>query len=344
MVAIASGPPIRDGLARHRRALVRTAQVGLVAAIGWFLVRPQLAAVDLASLRAADRGWLALAALAAGLSMLSLTLLTVRLLPPVGRPAWSRVARSDVSALALGRSVPNGGAVGIAVNLRLLADQGVTVRDATVSKLAQGIGSGMVLHLLILLGLAGSALAGAWAPWGWLPLVTSAAFLGFGAVVLTAAGRPRMWAVLGSGLSRMPRVGTRLGAAVAGVGQAEAIGHLRASTATPRRAAPMLGCSIGIWVGDALALWAALRAFGVHAGLLALLVAYAAQSVSGWVPITPGGVGIAEVMMIPALVALGGAEPAVAGGIVAWRVVAYWLPIPLGVLAYASLTWRRPRH
>lgn len=344
MVAIALGrPPGWGRLARHRASVSASVQVGLVAAIAWFLVRPQFAAVDLSGLRAADRTWLAVAGLAALLSMLALTLLSVRLLPPLGRPAWSRVARSDVSALALGRSVPNGGALGIALNLRLLARQGVAVRDATVSKLAQGLGSGMVLHVLILLGLTGSAFAGAWTSWAWLPLSTSLAFLGFGALVFTAAARPRLWATLGRGTGRLPWVGRRLGRALGGVGHADAVGHLRASLATPRRAAPMLACSIGVWATDALALWAALRALGVHAGLLALLIAYAAQSVSGWVPVTPGGIGVAEAMMVPALVSLGGDPAAVIGGVVAWRVVAFWLPIPLGLLAYASLAWR-PRR
>lgn len=342
MVALAPGR-LAAWPSRHRRPLRTCVQLGVVAAIGWLLLRPQLSAIESESFRSADRAWLVVAGLAALMSMLSLTLLTVRLLPPDGRPGWSRVARSDVSALALGRSVPNGSALGIAVNLRLLSNQGVAVRDATVSKLAQGLGSGMVLHVLILLGLSASALAGTWAALAWLPLLTSAGFLAAGMLVLFAAGRTRLWSTLGRAAGRLPRFGDRLGRAISGLGHADAVAHLRASATTPRRAAPLLAFSLGIWACDAFALWAALRAFDVHAGLLALLIAYAAQSVGGWVPATPGGVGIGEAMMIPALMALGGDRAGVVGGILAWRVVAFWLPIPLGALAYASLTWGRAR-
>jgi hypothetical protein len=53
-------------------------------------------------------------------------------------------------------------------------------------------------------------------------------------------------------------------------------------------------------------------------------------------PITPSGLGLSEGLMIPALIAVGSPRVAVALGVLTWRAIAYWLPIPLGATAYAA--------
>jgi hypothetical protein len=64
---------------------------------------------------------------------------------------------------------------------------------------------------------------------------------------------------------------------------------------------------------------------------------FGVQALAAWLPITPSGLGISEAVMIPALIAFGSPRSAAVLGILTWRVLAYWLPIPLGALAFGSL-------
>jgi uncharacterized protein (TIRG00374 family) len=96
------------------------------------------------------------------------------------------------------------------------------------------------------------------------------------------------------------------------------------------------GWSATNWSLDALALWSSLRACGAHPGLEALAVAFAIACFGTWLPITPSGLGLSEGLMIPALIAAGSPRVAVALGVLTWRAIAYWLPIPLGATAYAA--------
>ena len=58
------------------------------------------------------------------------------------------------------------------------------------------------------------------------------------------------------------------------------------------------------------------------------------------VPITPGGLGVIEAVLIPTLVAFGAPAAVAAVGVVAYRLVNFWLPIPVGFVAYAILDRR----
>ena len=61
--------------------------------------------------------------------------------------------------------------------------------------------------------------------------------------------------------------------------------------------------------------------------------------VLGVLPVTPGGVGIVEGVLVPTLVASGASTQAALVGVLGWRLISYWLPIPLG-----ALTWLTLRH
>lgn len=65
-------------------------------------------------------------------------------------------------------------------------------------------------------------------------------------------------------------------------------------------------------------------------------------------PLTPGGLGIIEGILIPSLVALGDAAlTPVTLGVLTWRLFEYWLPIPVAGVTYLSLRlaqWRSQRN
>ncbi|CCH87738.1 Putative Glycosyl transferase [Modestobacter italicus] len=97
-----------------------------------------------------------------------------------------------------------------------------------------------------------------------------------------------------------------------------------------------------------LVLLLALRFCGVGADQVAwteALAVFAFARLLTAVPFTPGGLGVIEVAMIGGLAAAGGDRPAVAAGVLVFRVLTYVLPIPFGVLTYVfwqrNKSWRR---
>jgi hypothetical protein len=55
------------------------------------------------------------------------------------------------------------------------------------------------------------------------------------------------------------------------------------------------------------------------------------------IPLTPGGLGVVEATLTSILVGFGTARGVATLGVVAYRLINFWLPIPLGGAAYLSL-------
>jgi uncharacterized protein (TIRG00374 family) len=97
------------------------------------------------------------------------------------------------------------------------------------------------------------------------------------------------------------------------------------------------GWSMINWGLDFVALYASLTAFDADIRLEGVAVAFAIACFGTWLPITPSGLGVTEGLMIPALIAFGSPQAAAVLGVLTWRAIAYWLPIPIGALAYTAL-------
>jgi uncharacterized protein (TIRG00374 family) len=95
------------------------------------------------------------------------------------------------------------------------------------------------------------------------------------------------------------------------------------------------------WLLDAASLWVFLNAFGHRMGPDGLLVAYGLAYVLAAIPLTPGGLGVVEAVLTTMLVAFGSPRGVALLGVVSYRLVNFWLPIPLGGIAYASLRVER---
>ena len=61
-----------------------------------------------------------------------------------------------------------------------------------------------------------------------------------------------------------------------------------------------------------------------------LLVAYGVANIAAAIPFTPGGLGVVELTLIGILVGFGPPRAIVILGVVGWRLVNFWLPIPVG--------------
>ena len=96
----------------------------------------------------------------------------------------------------------------------------------------------------------------------------------------------------------------------------------------------------GRWICDYAALLACLRAVEAEPEPSLVLLAYVGASLLGMVPVTPGGLGFVEAGLT-GMLALAGVEAAEAAvATLAYRLVSYWLPIPVGALAYVIFQWR----
>ena len=73
-----------------------------------------------------------------------------------------------------------------------------------------------------------------------------------------------------------------------------------------------------------------MRAFGHTLGPVGLLVAYGLANVAAAIPITPGGLGIVEGILVPTLVAFNTDQGVALLGVLAFRLISFWLPIPIG--------------
>ena len=91
------------------------------------------------------------------------------------------------------------------------------------------------------------------------------------------------------------------------------------------------------WLLDAACLWVCLRTFGYSEQVGPLLAVYGLVNLVAMLPITPGGLGIVEGVLIPAVVSFGSPRGVAVLGVLTWRLIAFWLPIPLSWLTMASL-------
>jgi putative heme transporter len=70
-----------------------------------------------------------------------------------------------------------------------------------------------------------------------------------------------------------------------------------------------------------------------------VLAVFAFARLATAIPLTPGGAGFVEAVLIGGLVAAGGARPQVVAAVLVYRALTWLLPIPVGVGTY--LWWRR---
>ena len=92
-----------------------------------------------------------------------------------------------------------------------------------------------------------------------------------------------------------------------------------------------------------------LRAVGVAAGevtWIEVLAAYAVTRLVSTVPLTPGGIGLVELGLAGTLIAMGGANAQVVAGVLVFRALSFFVPVPLGVGTFVvwkkMLRWRQP--
>jgi len=321
----------------RRRPWMPAVKVTAFLIVLWFFILPLIPGFSRAArdLREVDP-WLLLLGL--GLEMTAIfcyaPLMRV-VLGEAGRGlSLARLYRIQLSTRAMANVVPGGSAAGSALGYRLMTVSGVPGPDAGFALATAGIGSAVVLNLLLWLGLVISIpLRGVNAIYGAAALV--------GILLMVVAGTLVLGLMDGQGRServvrwlarklrfnedRASRVLRHL---------AMRLAELTADRQMLRR---LLMWAMAYWLLDAAALWVFLRAFGGDLSVDGLIVAFGLANVMAAIPITPGGLGIVEWVYIPTLVGFGLTRSEATLGVVSYRIAQFWLPIMLGTLAYLSL-------
>lgn len=93
----------------------------------------------------------------------------------------------------------------------------------------------------------------------------------------------------------------------------------------------------GYWAASIGVLWASFHAFGVQVPLAVVIQGFFLGMVANLFPLAPAGVGAVDAGMIGAFVLFGVPEEAVFPAILIFRLVAFWMPIPPGIVAFFQL-------
>ena len=268
-------------------------------------------------------------------SICSYTKLTASLIPRGQQPRFFTLLRIQLSTLAISHVVPGGSAAGGALGFRLLTKSGLRGTDAAFVMATQGMGSAVVLNILLWVGLVISIPLR-----GYNPLYAFAAVLGVlliggfsTLVVLLVRGQARAAGIMRAASRRLPfldedkvhEVVLRLA------------GRLQTLARQPALVRRAVLWDMGFWGCTATALWLFVSAFGHRVPIYGLIVAFGLAYVTAALPITPAGLGVVEVVLVSLLTFFGAPVGAATLGVVLYRLVNFWLPIPLGALAYLSL-------
>jgi uncharacterized protein (TIRG00374 family) len=297
-------------------------------------------------------GYLVLGVLLEIAALAAYTQLTHAVLPPDG-PRRFRIFRINLSTLSLSHVSPGGTAPGAALGYRLLTQSGVSGSDAGFALGTQGIGSAVVLNVIFWLSLVGFLATHGFHvpagdrsgqhPSGSILVIVAA---GVGVLLLGAFGG--LFYLLTRGQDRASRIVHVIAARTRFLDAdrttallerlADRFAALIRDRSLTRKAAAWAAAN---WLLDAASLWVFVAAFSHFISPVDLLMAYGLANILAAIPITPGGLGVVEFVLVSMITGFGPSTAAALSGVLAYRAVNFWLPIPFGGAAYASLEFER---
>ena len=134
---------------------------------------------------------------------------------------------------------------------------------------------------------------------------------------------------------RHTRFLTRLasGPATIASGVRTAIAYIR----RPRRGALAVGGAVGFWAANIGILWASFEAFGGDVPFAVLVQGFFVGMAANLIPSPAGGVGSVDAGMIGAFLLFDIPSEVVFPAVLSYRIIAFWLPIPPGIVAFFGL-------
>lgn len=325
--------PLREELAgpagaavaapRLERFAIRTILTVAATVVAAFLLATQLSRVSLVSeLREADPWWFGVALLGSAVTYLGAALVLVAFAPSAVSLARTTLVQVAASWLTL-VTPPTVGHVGL--NVRFLQRSGLPVPAAAATVAVSQVATVVVTVALLLVA-------------GWASGVTTArlSLLPSGQVLLVLVGA--LLAV--AALLAVPAVRNLLRSRLEPFVR-QSLPQLLAATTDPRRLGTALLGILVLNAGYVLALDASLRAFSGSVSLPTLAGVYLVASTVGSVAPTPGGLGAVEAALVGGLTAVGVPVATALAAVLAFRTATFWLPAPVGWVAFVHLQRRQ---
>jgi uncharacterized membrane protein YbhN (UPF0104 family) len=326
--------------------------VGLLAtAVGLYVVAPSLLELFLSwpRLRDVEPWWFAVLILLIASSLASMWWLTRLALRRPGDSgeapttvSWGTAATAHLAGSAAGKLVPGGPATAGVVQAKLLIQSGEPASAVAPALTAMGLLTTAVMLMLPVLTVPALLIGPPPARQLELGVVVSL-IVAVAMVVLSVTvlvWTPSVVAIgrLAGRTIHVVKPGVTADSAAAAVVSARdrivtAFPGCRTRAVTAAAASRML---------DFAALVAALTALGAHARPSEVMMAYAVAQALALIPLTPGGLGFVDAGLTTLLVLIGVTADQAVVGTLLYRLIAFWLPIPLGALAWAG--WRTNLH
>jgi uncharacterized protein (TIRG00374 family) len=327
------------------RRVAQTLLLVLVLIVAIYFLFPKLVGLGdaLSKLHEADAVWIAVAI---GFNLVAICTYIALFKAVVGgdalRLSWKETYEINMAGLAATRLFSTGGAGGIAITYWALRRAGMMRRDVARRMVAflglqyvfyplAVIVFGILLRTGVLPGKDSVELTVIPAAVAGLALLTGLLI----ALIPADLGRrvPRF-----TGHERLTAIATNVAKVPATV--AEGFRFALALFQNPTHGSLALIGAAGYWAANIGILWAAFKAFGVHVPIAVVVQGFFLGMVGNLFPLAPAGVGAVDAGMIGAFVLFGLPEETVFPAILIYRLIAFWLPIPPGVIAFFQLRTR----
>jgi uncharacterized protein (TIRG00374 family) len=318
----------------QRGSLRRTAIWLAITAVSLYLVAPSLVQVlgswdDVASIAPL---WL--------VAMLVLQAISTFFMWALQRIAlqtedWFAVATSQVAGNGLSKIAPGGGAVGAALQYKMLVEAGLDRREAVAALTSTNLltfGVVLALPVLALPAIATGAVSDSLVRTTLTGMAAFGLLLGIGAVLLAS---DRLLAGLGRAIQAVRNKLRRKAEPLCDLPKRLLRERTRILTSVGRRWKSALFFAVARWAFDYLTLLAALAAVGSRPAPGLVLLAFCSAQILAQIPVTPGGLGFVEAGLTATLALAGVSAGNAVLATFAYRLFSYWLPLPLGLVGMA---------
>ena len=323
------------------KRLIQTAVIVVVLILGIYLLLPNIVGLEdaMAKLDKADWKWITVALAFNVLAFASYVALFRGVVGERVRLRWSESYQITMAGLAATRLFSAGGAGGIVLTYWALRKAGMPRRESACRMVAFLVLLYAVYMLTLILDgiLLRTGVINGNNPPGLTIVpaaIAGALIVGFLLIALLPkdferrmehAGHGRRFSGLMRRLATLP--------ATLGSGTRTAIQFVR----NPSHGGLAIAGAIGFWASNIGILWAAFHAFGVHVPLGVVIQGFFVGMVANLIPFVPGGVGAVDAGMIGTFVLFDVPGSEVFAAVLVYRLIAFWLPIPPGIVAFFQL-------
>jgi uncharacterized protein (TIRG00374 family) len=246
---------------------------------------------------------------------------------------WTPVITSQLAGNALAKVAPGGGAMGAALQYKMLVQTGTERAPAVAGLTAVNLLTFAVVCALPVLAIPAIARGYVRADLAEGAIVGIVVFAVLFALAAFALARDAPLRVIGraiQGIRNRLRPGCPPSTGLPTRLLAERDRLL--ATLGPQWKRALL-FTVGRWAFDYGSLLAALAAVGSHPRPTVALLAFCVAQILAQIPVTPGGLGFVEAGLTATLALAGVSAGDAALATFAYRLVSFWLPMPVGLVA-----------